>query len=44
MGKNKGDKIYLNNIFRILTGIVTAISIISIATIISLNLIYISLL
>lgn len=38
MGKNKGDKIYLNNIFRILTGIVTAISIISIATIISLNL------
>lgn len=38
MGKNRGDKLYLNSIFRILTSIFTAISIISIATIISLNL------
>lgn len=38
MGKNSGDKVYFNIIFRILRSIFTAISIISIATIISLNL------
>ena len=38
MGKYSEYKIYLNSIFRILIGIFTAISIISIATIISLNL------
>lgn len=38
MGKYSEDKIYLKSIFRILIGIFTAISIISIATIISLNL------
>ena len=38
MGKNSGDKVYFNIIFRILRSLFTAISIISIATIISLNL------
>lgn len=38
MEKNRGDKVYLNSIFKILTSIFTTISIISIATIISLNL------
>lgn len=38
MGKNKEDKLYLNSIFRLLNSIFTAISIISISTIISLNL------
>lgn len=38
MGKNRGGKVYLNSIFKMLTSIFTAISIISIATIISLNL------
>lgn len=38
MGKSSREKVYFNIIFRILTSIFTAISIISIATIIALNL------